>query len=143
MSRFSISLPIPYPITLMFEKLIRKIPLTRRSPNCLALRLSVMRDIANFNNILRAACHRFPFAPKNTNTNLKHIKASQNNFEQKKLFIKYWLNCHHPWSISPTFYEQLFWEFSFAKKITKPNCSTSRKATKNTFFTRKLLVKCW
>jgi len=26
------------------------------------------------------------------------------------------------WSISPTFYEQLLRQYSFTKKITKPNC---------------------
>jgi hypothetical protein len=46
-------------------------------------------------------------------------------------------------SISPTFYEQILHKYSFAKKITKPNCK-QEKAMQNTFVQKaalKMLVK--
>jgi len=67
------------------------------------------------------------------------------------LFCRFWVakfRCHRPiyplcrWSISPTFYEQLLRQYSFAKKITNPNCKVEKSCPKH-FHKQNLLVKCW
>jgi len=107
-----------------------------------------------FTNILRAAfLHADPKSAKKTD-NLNVFLALSGSARAKaaqKMLVKLTPGQYHDstskscWQRAnlPTFYEQLFDQFPFDKKLQTKDVHKYRTASQNTFIQKSLFVKCW